>query len=215
MTTTVPSAPSAAQTNSPAAIAPLRAFTSSPAPGCRPTCLGAHPAPVRLVAAPNGARDVLDDEDDGQKPRHPSAQAHRNHAGLALARLGILLDREGTSLNRVLRLVGAGPNALAHLAALGQVHVELGPEGEWLAVAAAAAHLEPVRDALADVPAGVEVVPDVDGTEEAWDASGAAPGTGTPTSPASRPSEVGLDAAIRYLGARCDDVLAALAHAMR
>jgi hypothetical protein len=214
MTTIVPSPSLVIPTTPQAALGPSRAYSSLPAPRRRPIGPGGHPATIG-PAASSDDYDVLDDEDDGRAPRRRSARPHPDRAGLALARLGALLDREGASLERILRLVGAGPAPLAHLAALGQVHVEPGPDGERLAVTAAAAHLEPVRDALADVPARVEVIPcaDVAGSSNV---SGAADGAQTPTSPASRPSEArDLDAAVRHLGARCDDVLASLAHVMR
>lgn len=137
-------------------------------------------SPITHSVAPN--RHIA----DCTCPRCDEAQ----RAFLALDRLGVYLEPEGSSLADLLDLFGLSAGQ-SDLAALRDLHVEAG--GERAALAEAAMHLGRLLEDLRSIPCDA---------------------------PESCPTEaqVGLmrelDARIRWLGARTEDVLATLKRAL-
>lgn len=112
-------------------------------------------------------------------------------AALGLARLGAFLKDESDDLDRVLRLLDLR-GGREDLAALRSLHVE--PGGERVALTEAAYRLERLLDDLAETPTTPHIV-------------------GLPAA-ADRDLAKGIDGAIRWLGARTQDVLSAVRHAL-
>lgn len=120
----------------------------------------------------------------------PSCTLAQGYAS-ALARLAAYLEAEGPTLARVLSLLDLR-GGLTDLEALQTLHVEPGLEA--VALADAALHLDALLDDLAEVPTRAQ--PQI------------------PMGVADRALVRDLDAAVRWLGARTQDVREVVRHAL-